>query len=144
MAITRWDPFREMERMRDTMDRFIEEGLGMTPFTPERFSAFPVDVYQTENEITVKAAVPGMKPEDININVLGNILTISGERKEEKETKEENYISREMRLGRFQRQIMLPTEVNPENAQAKFENGVVTLTLPKSEKAKAKTIKVSH
>lgn len=144
MAMVRWDPFREMERIRDTMDRFIEEGLGVTGITPERLSAFPVDIYQTESEISVKAAVPGMKPEDINISVLGNMLTISGERKEEKETKEENYISREMRMGRFQRQITLPTEVNAENAQAKFENGIVTLTLPKSEKAKAKVIKVSH
>lgn len=144
MSMIRWEPMREMERWREAMDRFFEESFGRpSMMLTERVSSFPVDIYQTENEIQVKAAVPGIKPEDINISVLGNMLTITGERKEEKETKEENYVSKEMRMGRFQRQIMLPTEVQAENAQAKFENGIVTLTLPKSEKAKAKTIKVT-
>lgn len=144
MAMARWDPFREMERLRDEMDRFLGEGVGRTGLLPERLSTFPVDVYQTGNEVMVKAAVPGVKPEDVKIELLGNMLTITGERKEEKETKEENYTMREMRMGRFQRQIMLPAEVNPDAAQAKFEDGVVTLTLPISEKAKPKTIQVKH
>lgn len=144
MAMTRWDPLREIERLRDEMDRFLGESLGRTGAVPERLSTFPVDVYQTGNEVVVKAAVPGMKPEDVKIEALGNTLTISGDRKEEKETKEENYTLREMRVGRFQRQILLPTAVEADAAQAKFENGVLTLTLPISEKAKPKTIPVRH
>lgn len=144
MAMVRWDPFREMERLRDEMDRFLGESVGRTGLLPERLSTFPVDVSQTGNEVTVKAAMPGIKPEDVRIEVLGSTLTITGERKEEKETKEENYTTREMRMGRFQRQIMLPSEVNPDAAQAKYENGVLTLTLPLSEKAKPKTIQVKH
>ena len=144
MSMMRWDPMRDLQRLRDDMNRFIEEGFGRSEMAGESFSSFPVDVSRTENEIKVKAAIPGMKPEGIRVEITGNMLTITGERKEEQEKKEENYITREMRIGRFQRQIMLPADVNTENAQANFENGILNLTIPIAEQAKPKQIRVQQ
>ena len=104
--------------------------------------AVPVDVYQQDANIIVKAPLPGVKPEDIDISVVGDTLTIRGEMKQEREVKEEDYVRRERRFGAFSRTVSLPTPVNTSKANATFENGVLTLTLPVAEEAKPKQIKI--
>lgn len=112
-----------------------------TPF-PTR-SRWPVmDIGETDNAITIKAEVPGCKAEDIDISVHGNILTISGEKKHEEEKKEKDYYHVERSYGSFRRDLNLATEIDPNKIEAACENGVLTLTLPKSEKAKAVKVKV--
>ncbi|HTP01042.1 MAG TPA: Hsp20/alpha crystallin family protein [Anaerolineales bacterium] len=101
-----------------------------------------VDMYQTDDDIVVKVAVPGIKPEDVQISITGDLLTIKGETKEETDNEEKSYHIRERRWGSFERTISLPTDVNSDKAQAEFENGVLKVTLPKSEIAKPKTITV--
>ncbi len=101
-----------------------------------------IDLYQTENDIVVKAAVPGMKPEDVQINVTGDLLTIKGEMRESNESKDKSYQIREQHWGALERTIQLPTLITAEKAKADFENGILTITLPKAEEVKPKTITV--
>ena len=142
--ITRWDPFAEMASLRSAFDRMFDEGRPLRSLVGEGngTSFFPVDVFETGDEIVVKASLPGVKPEDIDISVHGDVLTIKGESKEETEEKAQNWYRHERRYGAAMRQISLPGEVSAEKAQATFEDGVLRLTLPKSESAKPKTIKV--
>jgi HSP20 family protein len=145
MAMQRWEPFREMTSLRNAMDRLFEESFvrpsGMLMEGEER-GTLALDMYQTENEVVVKASLPGFKPEEVDISITGDTLTIKGEHKEEKETKEKDYIYKERRYGTFSRMVALPVEVKSEKADAAFENGELTLTLPKAEQAKPKQIKV--
>jgi HSP20 family protein len=103
----------------------------------------PLDVSETEDEFVVKASLPGMKPEDVQITVQGDTLTIRGESKAEEETKGKHWHLRERRFGSFQRSVSLATPVNSDQAQAHYEHGVLTLTLPKSEAARPRQIKIS-
>ena len=103
----------------------------------------PVDMYQTENEVVVKAPMPGVKADDVDVSITDDVLTISGETKIENQVKREDYMVQERRYGKFYRQIALPTMVEAEKAQANFEDGVLTLTLPKAERVKPRTIKVN-
>jgi len=144
MSITRWEPFSELMTLRDAMDRLFEESFvrpGRLLARPAA-GAVPVDVYQQDANIIVKAPLPGVKPEDIDISVVGDTLTIRGEMKQEREVKEEDYVRRERRFGAFSRTVSLPTPVNTSKANATFENGVLTLTLPVAEEAKPKQIKI--
>ncbi len=143
MSITRWEPFSELMTLRDAVNRLFEESF----VRPSRVlcttpAAVPVDMYQQDSNVIVKASVPGVKPEDIDVSVTGNTLTIKGEIKEEKEVKEENVIRRERCVGAFSRSMTLPTPVDTSKAQATFENGVLTLSLPVAEEAKPKEIKI--
>lgn len=144
MSITRWEPFSELMSLRDAMDRLFEESF----VRPSRLlgmpaaGTVPVDMYQQDGNLVVKAPIPGVKPEDLDITVVGDTLTIKGETKEEKEVKEENVIRRERRFGAFSRSVSLPSPVDTSKANATFENGVLTLTLPIAEEAKPKTIQV--
>lgn len=113
----------------------IWEGLGQV-----RQAA--ADVYETENEVVVKMAVPGINPDDINIQVSGDTVTVSGETKEEKEDNEKNYYQKQLRYGRFSQSVVVPTIVQADKADASFKNGMLTLTLPKSEEVKPRQIKV--
>jgi HSP20 family protein len=99
-------------------------------------------MYQTDNDVVVKAALPGFKADDVQINVTGEVLTIRGEMKYEEEQKEKAWHIREHRWGSFERSIALPTDVVSEKAQADFDNGILTITLPKAEEVKPKTITV--
>jgi len=101
-----------------------------------------VDMYQTDNEIVVKAAISGVRTEDVQINVTGEILTIKGETKEKEEVKEKAYHLREQSWGMFERSIALPTEVIADKAKAEFENGILTITLPKAEEVRPRTISI--
>lgn len=144
MSITRWEPWSELMTLRDAMNRLFEESfvrpsrlLGL----PEA-GAVPVDMYEQDGKLIVKAPLPGVKPEDIEVTVVGDTLTIKGETKEETEVKEENVIRRERRFGAFSRSVSLPSPVDTNKATATFENGVLTLTLPVAEEARPKAIKV--
>jgi HSP20 family protein len=142
--IIRWDPFREMSSMQEVMDRLADDGY-TRPFSGALWDVSSVptmDLYQTADSVVVKMGLPGVKPEDIQISVANGVLTIRGEVKEEKEEKEKTYHLRERRYGSFSRSISLPSNVSADKSDADFENGILTLTLPKAEEAKAKTIVV--
>jgi HSP20 family protein len=149
--LTTWEPFRELapfrefERMRRDMDRFwdsfLEGGLRRRPeegmeWTPS------LDVAETKNQLVVKAEVPGMDPKDIDISLSDGVLTIKGERKQEKEEKEEDYHLIERSYGTFSRSIRLPKEVQRDKISASYKDGVLKVTLPKSEEAKKKEVKI--
>lgn len=140
MAIRRWeDPFAEL---RETVDRLIDESFRPLRMLRgyEEIAPFPIDVYQTEDEVVVKASLPGVDIQDVDISITGDVLTIKGEMKEEKEVKEENFILKEMRRGSFSRSINLPPNLEPDKAEAEFEKGILTIRIPRREKPK--TIKV--
>ena len=145
-ALVRWDPLREMRMMREMMDRLFEE-----TFAPlmerrgvaESWALLPrVDMYETDSEVVVKATVPGVKPEDLEITVTGNVLTIKGEVKEEEQEEGVNYVCQERVFGSFRRDLTLPVDVNVDKAEATFKNGILTLRLPKVEEAKPKRLTV--
>jgi HSP20 family protein len=125
------------------MDDLFGAFFGNWPTTTLERAVWPaIDVADNENEITVKAEVPGCKAEDIDISVHGNILTISGEKKQEEEKKEKGCYHLERSYGSFSRQISLPSDVETDKIDAACKNGVLTVTLPKAEKAKAIKVKV--
>jgi len=145
MAIERWHPFTELMSLRQAMDRLFED----TFVRPSRFlaafgeTAMPaLDVYQTPNEVVVKAALPGVKPGDVNIDITGDTLTIRGEHKADQEIKKEDYLYQERRYGSFSRSVVLPSGLEPDKAEATMEDGILTITIPKAEEIKPKTIKV--
>jgi HSP20 family protein len=146
MTMIRWEPFGNMMSLRNAMDQLFEDSF----IRPSRFwpefraseSTFDLDMYQTDNDVVVKAAIPGIDPEEVDISLTGDVLTIKGEHKEEQEVKEENYFRKERRYGTFTRSIQIPVSVESDKVDAVFENGVLTLTLPKAEEVKPKQIKV--
>ena len=110
--------------------------------TMDGYGIVDIDMAQTDDDVIIKASVPGVNPEDLNISVTGDTLTIRGEVKEDKEIEEANYQIRERRIGSFARSVLLPSTVVADKAKAEFENGVLRLTLPKAEEVKPKTITV--
>jgi len=133
-----------MASLRQAMDRVFDERF----FSPYRFFTFgtgevtPIDMYHTAKEVVVKAALPGVKPEEVDISITGDTLTIEGETKAEEKTEREDYLYQEHRYGAFHRSVALPSELQTDKAEASFNNGILTLTIPKSEEAKPKQIKV--
>ena len=144
MAIERWDPFREAVSLSDAMNALFRESFIRPSSLPAQSGAglLPLDVSESENEFVVKASLPGVKPEDVQITVHGDTLTIQGECRGEEEKKGERWHLRERRFGQFQRSLSLATPVDSDKAQATFEHGVLTLTMPKSEQAKPRQIKI--
>jgi HSP20 family protein len=144
MAIQRSEPFREMVSLRDAMDSLLR-GSFVRPvglLGNGNVAMLPLDIAETENEFIVKASLPGVRPEDVQITAQGDTLMIRGEFKAEEEKKGEHYHLRERRFGQFQRTVTLPTPISADKAQARFENGELTLILPKAEEAKPKQIKI--
>jgi len=144
--LTRWEPVRETMTLRDAMDRLFDDAF-TRPFSLMRdgganWSSPAVDMYQTDNEVVVKAVVPGFKADEVQLNVTGDVLTIKGQAKHEEEKKDKSWQIREHRWGAFERSLTLPTGVISDRATADFENGILTITLPKSEKVKPRTITV--
>jgi HSP20 family protein len=130
--------------LREAMDRLLEDSFvrpGAGWLAPEAES-LAVDMYETDDAVVVKSALPGVKPEDVEISITGETLTIRGETKEEKEVEEENYIRREHRYGSFSRSLSIPTAVVTDDAEAQMEDGILTLRLPKAEEVRPKAIKV--
>jgi HSP20 family protein len=134
-----------MVSLREAMDRLFEESFlrpGLFGMGDSPAAALPVDLYETDSDVVVKATVPGIKPEDIEVTITGDLLTIKGEFKSEEKTEKRNYLRQERRFGSFCRQVGLPSSVDTANAKATFEQGVLTLELPKVEPARAKTVKI--
>jgi Molecular chaperone (small heat shock protein) len=142
-SIIRWEPAREMMSLREAMDRLFDDAftrpLGIAG---NNWSVPAVDMYQTDDEVVVKAALPGIKPDEVQINVTGEMLTIKGETSQKEEVKEKAYHLREQRWGAFERSVALPVAVVADKAKAEFENGILTITLPKAEEVKPKTITI--
>ncbi|HSB04211.1 MAG TPA: Hsp20/alpha crystallin family protein [Thermodesulfobacteriota bacterium] len=143
--LTPWKPFRDLERMRGEMDRlwdsfFETEGVkrkgDVGTWMPN------LDLSETKNEIIVKAEIPGLDPKDIDISLSEGVLTIKGEKKQEKEEKDSNFHLVERSYGSFTRLVRLPKEVKGEKISASYKDGVLKITLPKSEEAKKKEIKI--
>jgi HSP20 family protein len=146
-----WKPFREIaplrefERMRRDMDRFWDSFLegGLRRKTEDGREWLPsLDVAETKNELVVKAEVPGMDPKNIDISLSDGVLTIKGEKKEEKEEKEADYHLVERSYGSFTRLVQLPKGVESDKISASYKDGVLKITLPKSEEARKKEIKI--
>ena len=145
-VITRWDPFREFSTLQDRMNRLFrdsygpegrEEALTSTSFAP------PVDVYEDEHNLSLKIEVPGIDEKDIDVRIENNVLTVHGERKFEKEEKEENFRRVERQYGSFTRTFTLPSTVDGEKVSANYDKGILKITLPKKAEAKPKQIKVN-
>ncbi len=144
-VLTRWDPYREFSSVQDRLNRLFnasfnegrDESLATSTFAPA------VDVYEDEHHITLKIEVPGIEEKDIDVRIENNILSIHGERKFEKEEKEENYRRIERQYGSFTRTFTLPNTVDTESVSANYEKGVLKVKLAKKAEAKPKQIKVS-
>ncbi len=145
-VLTRWEPFRELSTLQDRINRAFresyreggqDESLATSSFAPA------VDVYEDEHNVTLKIEVPGIDEKDINVNLENSTLTVHGERKIEKEEKEENYRRVESQYGSFTRTFNLPPTVDSEKVSATYDKGVLKVTLPKKAEAKPKQIKVN-
>jgi HSP20 family protein len=145
MAIIRWDPFRDLVSLREKMNRLFEDAVTARGEERDMIASIwtpSVDIYETENAIIMNAEVPGIDEKDIDIKIEDNTLTVSGERKFEKETKEENYHRIERSYGSFYRSFTIPRNVDQDKIKAEHDNGVLKITLPKKLESKPKTVKV--
>ena len=145
-SMIRWEPFRDFVALRDRMDRLFGEVGGRSWPTEEGLTTGiwnpPVDVYETADSIVLKADLPEVSKDDVDISVEGNVLTIRGERQREDEVKEKDFYRRERSYGAFTRSFTLPGTVDADKIEAGFAGGVLTVTLPKREESKPKQIKV--
>jgi HSP20 family protein len=143
--LVRWDPFRNAATLRDMMDQMVDEGFFRPPipFGPWSEGSMAVDMYETDEAVIVKTAIPGVKADDIDLSITGDTLTIKAETKAEEEVKRENYLRRERRYGSYCRSVTLPGGLETDKADADYSNGILTLTLPKAEEIKPKSIKVT-
>jgi HSP20 family protein len=146
MGLDRWDPFREMMTLREAMDRFLQQGAMTRPgqlLSAMRPDAIPLDIVERDDAFVVKAAIPGVKPEDVEVVVQGERLTIRAEHRANEQRRDENWLIREHRFGTMQRSITLPVPVSSDNAEARIEHGVLTLRLPKVQGTQARRITVA-
>jgi HSP20 family protein len=143
MAITRWDPFREVAALQNRVNSLFRDfSEGESALTTASFIP-AVDIYEDEKKVVLKLEVPGIQEKDLDVSVENNTLTVRGERKFEKEEKEENFHRIERRYGSFYRAFTLPTTVDTESIDAKYDAGVLKLELKKKPEAQPKQIKVS-
>ncbi len=144
--IIKWEPFREVRRIQNLMDRMMGDAfLGRSWFDDINEGLVPVDVYETDENVFVEAAMPGLSPQEIDISVIGDTLNIRAEVSEDRQEKNEEavqYYMRERSYRRFSRSLRLPAEVNADKASADYKNGILKLTLPKVEPVKSKTITI--
>ena len=144
-VLTRWDPFRELTALQSRMSRLFEQQYGDGREESLTAGAFvpPVDIYEDEHGVQLKLEVPGVDEKDLDIKVENNVLSVSGERKFEKEEKEENFHRVERRYGSFTRSFTLPNTVSTDDIQADYDHGVLKIRLNKRAEAKPKQIKVT-
>ena len=145
-VLTRFEPFREFSTLQDRINRVFREsyrGEGQDESLSTSSFAPAVDVYEGEHTVTLKIEVPGIDEKDIDVRIENNVLTVHGERKIEKEEKEENYRRVERQYGSFTRTFTLPNTVDSENVSATYDKGVLKVGLPKKAEAKPKQIKVN-
>jgi HSP20 family protein len=145
MTVMRWDPFRDLITLQDRMNRLFDESMrGARPADEGTTSWSPaVDIYETDNEIVLKAELPEVNQKDIDIQIENSTLTIQGERKSDTTIKQENYHRIERAYGRFNRSFTLPNLVDQEKIKAEYRDGVLKIELPKREERKHKQIKVT-
>lgn len=143
-AITRWDPFHNLSTLQEQVNRLFEGSLprrsdqsALTTWAPA------VDIYETENELVLKAELPDVNEKDLDIRIESNILTIKGERKFEEKVKEDNYLRVERTYGSFSRSFSLPSTVDNGSIKADYKNGVLTVELPKRAESKPRQVKIN-
>ncbi len=145
MALALWRPFEDLSTLRREMDRLMERFFG-EPLGPERSAGMwspRTDVTETKDSVTIKAELPGLEAKDVEVSLSGDMLTIKGEKKQEKEEKDEHHHLVERSYGAFSRMVRLPAPVAADKIKATFKNGVLTVTLPKTEDAKQKAIPIA-
>lgn len=146
MAIVRWEPFRDLLTTQDRFNRLFHQtfsNLAEDEQLTTRAWAPPVDIFETDHDLVLKAELPGIDPKDVEARVEDGTLYLTGERKHEKEVKEESYHRVERSYGTFTRSFRLPNSISTENIKAEYADGVLTLTMAKREEAKPKTIKIN-
>ncbi|MGA9630743.1 MAG: Hsp20/alpha crystallin family protein [Candidatus Acidiferrales bacterium] len=145
MSITRWDPFQNLAALQDQVNRLLEAPLAGRRAENSNLTAWApaVDIYETENELVIKADLPDIDEKDLDVRVENNMLAIRGERKFEQKVKEDNYLRIERTYGSFSRSFSLPTTVNTESIHAEYKNGVLTVQLPKRAESKPRQVKVN-
>jgi HSP20 family protein len=144
-SITRWEPFRGLNTLHEQVNRLFEDSFTRSRSGQAELASWApaVDIFETENELVVKADLPGVQEKDIDIRVENNTLTIRGERKFTNEVQEDNYLRVERAYGTFTRSFSLPNTVNTEAIKAEYKNGVLSVSMPKREESKPKQIKIS-
>lgn len=138
-TLTQWNPFRALERRDESFEDLVREFFGKT----EGDLMPPVDVSETDTELTIKMAVPGVDKDQITISVDDHTLNVRGENRKESEEKKKNYYRQEIRYGSFARSVRLPSEVDASKAAADLKNGMLSVRLPKSKNPKAQQIKIA-
>jgi HSP20 family protein len=148
-SLVRWQPFQELTSLQHQMNRLVDNFFGRSPWAPFEEGLTPwefgpaADIYEDDQKLTFKVEVPGIDEKDIKVEIENNVLTVRGERKLEKDIKEENFRRKERHYGAFSRSFTLPTTVDPDKIEANYTNRVLTIQMPKRAEAKAKQIKVS-
>ena len=140
--LTRSDPFQEMLNLRRTVDRLFDNTSADHEWAQPSMWGLAVDMVENKDDFVLKASIPGINPDDLDISYADDTLTIKGEIKEDTESKEDQYHLRERRYGSFMRSIVLPTKIMGDAIEASYQNGVVTLRLPKAEEVKPKRIAI--
>jgi HSP20 family protein len=140
MSISRWEPWSEMVTLRDAMDQFVRESF-VRPRTAMEMGV-TLDVMDTNDAFMVDAVLPGVKPDDVHLQIKDDVLMISGDIKDEHDAKQGNWIQRERRFGHYQRSVVLPSSVDADKVNATFHDGVLHITLPKSSESRARAIPV--
>ena len=145
MALQRWDPFREANRVGRVLDRFFEDPRTRPTLiarVDEKY--FPVDIYEAEDSVVVKASLPGIKPDEVDLSITGTTLTLRSETKQTDEAKAEDYYRRERHYGAYARSVTLPKDLKSDEADATFDSGVLTIRIPKVEETRPKSIKIKE
>ena len=147
MTIVRWDPLRNVATLQDRINRIFNEAFADSKDFEDEVSMSAwrpvVDIFDTNNAIVIKAELPGIKKDDVSVDVKDNVLTIKGERSFSKEIKEEDYYRKERSFGKFQRSFTLPEAIEPAGIKANFKNGVLEIEVPKAEEKKPKQISIN-
>jgi HSP20 family protein len=143
VAITKFDPFRNLLNFQEQFNRVFDDTFRFRGESALTAWAPAVDIYETENELVLKADLPDINEKDLDIRLENNTLTIQGERKFEKQVSEDNYLRVERAYGSFTRSFALPSSVNPDQIHAEYQNGVLTVRMPKREESKPKQIKLA-
>jgi HSP20 family protein len=155
MTLMRWQPWREMETLRKQMDRLFDEwltrdswmeqdsSLSLLPKRDNTLWAPAIEMHETDGEVVLKAQLPGVKPEDLDIQVTEDAVSIAGEHREEARSEEKGIVRSEFRYGHFQRIVPLPVSIRNHEVKSEFKDGVLTLMLPKSQESRSKVVKVN-
>lgn len=143
VTLTRWQPLSELRSLRTAMERLFEEGFHEPARLLPRWPwAMPIDMYETDTEVVIRASLPGIKPEDVDITAGADTVTVRAEVKRDAAIKAERYVCQEIEYGQIVRTVPLPIAVRAGEAEARFDNGMLVLRLPKAEEAKIKHIPI--